>query len=117
MADLGAPASYLTLQDGTPVLTRGGEQIGTVAHTLAAPEEDIFDGLVIDTDAGHRFVDAPLVEEIFERGVVLTGDPDPGELPEPTANAPEMDVTADDMRPAGMGDKLRRAWDLVSGNY
>ena len=34
--------------------------------------EHIFDGIVIDTPDGRRFVDAPEVARIFERAVVLT---------------------------------------------
>ena len=39
---------------------------------LSAPNIDMFDGIVFDTTAGpggHRFVDAPEVEAIYERGV------------------------------------------------
>ena len=36
--------------------------------------EHIFDGLVIDTPAGERFVDAPEVARIAERRVTLTLD-------------------------------------------
>ena len=45
--DLGDPGSYLTLAEGTPVLTSDGERIGEVAHVLADADEDVFDGLVI----------------------------------------------------------------------
>ena len=37
----------------------------------------MFDGIVVDTTAGpggHKFVDAPEVEEIYDRGIVLTID-------------------------------------------
>ena len=50
-----------------------GEELGKVEHVLGA-ELDIFDGIVLDTSVlpgGHRFVDAPEVAEIYERGVVL----------------------------------------------
>ena len=56
---------------------------------LAAPEADIFDGIVFDTSVrpgGHRFVDAPEVDEIYERGVVLKIDAAAAaeSLPKPT---------------------------------
>jgi len=57
MPDYGQPASYLTLADGTPVVTSDGSELGTVTHVLAVEEDDIFDGLVIQTGSGHRFVD------------------------------------------------------------
>jgi PRC-barrel domain len=77
MDDLGAPLSYLVLKKGVPVYSRDGERLGRVVRVLAAPEAHMFDGIVFDTKAGpggHRFVDAPEVGQIFERGVVLEID-------------------------------------------
>ena len=116
MIDFGGPASYLTLEPGTPVLSSDGVEVGKVAHVLADAEEDIFDGLVIDTDAGPRFADAPLVDELHERGVVLTVPSDEiPRLPDPTANPASLDAGPDDVVPDDLSDKLRRAWDLLSG--
>ena len=71
---------------------------------LAVPEDDIFDGIVLDTSVlsgGHRFVDAQQVEEIFDRGVLLKIDRKTAEaLPEPTQNPAAMTLTADDSRRA-----------------
>ena len=75
--DLGAPASYLTLAAGIPVYSTDGQRLGDVEHVLAEPEKDIFDGIVFDASplpGGHRFVDAPEVEAIYERGVLLSID-------------------------------------------
>jgi hypothetical protein len=116
MPELGGPASYLTLTAGTPVLSCDGEQIGTVAHVLADADADIFDGLVLDTGAGRRFADAPLVSEVHAGGVVLTVDRAAAErLPEPSANPAAMEADPADTAPAYLHDKLRRAWDLLSG--
>jgi hypothetical protein len=116
MPDRGAPASYLTLTEGTPVYGRDGGEVGSVSHVLSVPEDDIFDGLVIRTDSGHRFCDAPLVGEIYERGVELTIPArECARLPEPSASPAAMEVGADDMVPDTMHDKLKRAWDLLSG--
>ena len=119
MEDLGQPSSYLVLADGVPVYSSDGEELGKVEHVLDVPDDDIFDGFVIDTSVlpgGHRFVDAPEVEEIFERGVVLKIDAAAAErLPEPSENPGAIEVGADDMVPAGKHEKLRRAWDLISG--
>jgi hypothetical protein len=118
MADHGNPASYLTCSAGVAVYAGGGEEIGTVEHVLRAPEEDIFDGLVLDTSHGRRFADARLVEEIYERAVVLNIGPDAVDsLPEPTANPAALEADPADTEGSPLGDKLRRAWDLVSGNY
>jgi len=76
--DHGAPISYITLRAGTPVLASDGAEVGVVAHVLYDGDADIFDGIVIDARGrgGHRFVDAPEVESIHERGVVLKIDAD-----------------------------------------
>jgi hypothetical protein len=120
MEDLGAPSSYLALQPGAAVYSSDGKKLGEVEHVLAVPDDDIFDGIVLDTSVlpgGHRFVDAPEVAEVYERGVVLNIDAAAAErLPEPSANPGALEVDADDMAKGG-NDKLRRAWDLISGNY
>jgi uncharacterized protein YrrD len=77
MDDLGAPLSYLVLQKGVPVFSSDGERLGRVVEVLSAPEANMFDGIVFDTKVGpggHRFVDAPEVGQIYERGVVLKID-------------------------------------------
>ena len=120
MDDLGAPSSYLAVQPGVPVYSSDGEKLGEVEHVLAVPDDDIFDGIVLDTSVlpgGHRFVDAPEVAEIYERGVVLSIDAAAAErLPEPSANPGALEVGPGDMVKGGH-EKLRRAWDLISGNY
>ncbi len=77
MEDLGHPVSYLVAQRGIPVFSSEGEKLGQVTRVLAAPEANMFDGIIFDTSrgpGGHRFVDAPEVEAIYERGVVLKID-------------------------------------------
>jgi hypothetical protein len=120
--DLGAPSSYLMLRPGAAVYSCDGKQVGKVEHVLAAPEEDIFDGVVLDTSVlpgGHRFVDAPQVEEIFERGVLLKIDGAAAEnLPEPSENPASMEVSPEDVADRDEDKlklKLRRAWDVLSG--
>jgi uncharacterized protein YrrD len=119
--DLGNPASYLVLADGTPVLSSDGEEVGTVEHVLADPDSDVFDGVIVDMRAGpggHRFADASLVEAIYERGVVLAMSASAAEeLPEPSENPATLEANPDDTAPDDLKDKLRRAWDYLSGNY
>jgi hypothetical protein len=119
MDDLGPPGSFLTLSKGAPVYSSDGEEIGKVEYVLSAPNVDIFDGVVLDTSAlpgGRRFVDAPEVAEIYERGVVLTIDAAAAaNLPEPGPNPGSLEIGPGDMAAGGLGDKLRRAWDLISG--
>ena len=121
MPDLGAPSSYLVLAEGTPVYASGGEELGKVEHVLAEPEVDVFDGLVIDP-AGlgrdHRFVDAAQIQQVYERGELLTLSADAAAgLPEPSANPAEIAAGPEDTVPDDLGDKLRRAWDYLSGRY
>ena len=58
------PISYLAAARGTPVLSSAGAQIGTLEHVLQIPELDVFDGIVIATKAGVRFIDADDVQQI-----------------------------------------------------
>jgi hypothetical protein len=117
--DLGPPVSYLALAEGTAVLGSDGEEVGHVAHVLADEEQDIFDGIVIAHGIGHHtFADAEQVAAIHERGVTLTIAAAEAEaLPEPSDNPAVMydDPSEPDASP--LADKLRRAWDLLSGNY
>lgn len=119
MDDLGELSSYLALEGGETVYTCDGETIGVVEHVLAAPDADIFDGIVLDRSVlpgGHRFVDAEQVEEIFERGVLLRIDAAAAEaLPEPSGNPATMKADPADAEESRLTEKLRRAWDLVSG--
>ncbi len=91
--DEGFPVAYQVLEGGVPVLAAGGEQVGTVHHVVAAPEKDIFHGLVITTPAhGRRFVEAADVESLHERGVDLKIDESAAQsLPEPGGGAPLFD--------------------------
>jgi hypothetical protein len=119
--DLGDPTSYLELDDGVPVFSADGERVGAVEHVLAETDSDIFDGLVIDSrigPGGHRFADATQVEALYEHGAVLTLDAAACErLPEPSESPAVMGADPDDTAPDDLGDKLKRAWNWISGNY
>ncbi|HEX4245878.1 MAG TPA: hypothetical protein VHY77_09940, partial [Acidimicrobiales bacterium] len=70
------PISYLALTTGTPVESSTGNTFGTVEHVLELPDEDLFDGIVLKTQNGLRFVDRDQIVEIT-RGCVrcsLTDD-------------------------------------------
>lgn len=87
MEDLGHPVSYLVAKKGISVFSSDGQKLGRVVKVRAAPEANMFDGIVFDTTwgpGGHRFVDAPEVDGIYERGVVLKIDAVAAEsLPKP----------------------------------
>ena len=72
MPDLGSPSSYLLLQPGVPVWSSDDAEVGTVREVLAAPDDDIFDGILVHTKHGTKYVEAAEVAEIYEHGVALT---------------------------------------------
>ena len=119
--DHGAPTSYLAFETGADVVTIDGEVVGKVEHVLADPEEDIFDGLVIDVRSGPgglRFVDADQVDELYEKAAVLRISSDEVDgLPEPTPAPAAMESHGVEDTESPLQSKLRRAWDLISGNY
>jgi hypothetical protein len=119
MQDLGEPGSYLTVKRGVPVFSSDGQRLGRVVRVLAAANLDMFDGIVFDTTAGpggHRFVDAPEVGQIFERGVVLKIDAaEAADLPKPGANPGALSVNPADLAAGGGRGALRRAWDSLTG--
>jgi hypothetical protein len=120
--DRGAPIAYTVLAEGTPVQASDGQEVGTVKRVLADDGTDVFDGIVLDTPDGERFVDAPEVGELYERLVVLTiGAEQARSLPEPSAGPAVVDVSADDVAGDTTGDKVKdaakRTWDRLSGNY
>jgi hypothetical protein len=86
--DDGIAIAYDVLRPGTPVVDRDGAEVGTVREVLDNAREHIFDGIVVQTPDGRRFVDAPEVARITDRRVTLTIDRDAVRaLPEPTPAA------------------------------
>ena len=128
--DHGAPIAYAALTRGTPVFSSDGEQIGLAERVLADEGADIFEGIVVDTRAGDRFVDAPDIAAFYERAVVLKLSAEQARsLPEPEPGpavvdvAPDVRVEMDDDSVGGAGplDRVRHAarrfqW-RVSGRY
>lgn len=119
MQDLGEPTSYLVVDKGVPVFSSDGEHLGRVVRVLSAPNLDMFDGIIFDTTAGpggHRFVDAPEVAELYERGVVLKIDAAAAaSLPKPGPNPGSIAVNPADLGKAGGGGSMRRMWDRLTG--
>jgi hypothetical protein len=90
MDDDGVAISYKVLSHGTEVRAAGGEIVGMVVRVLENDREQIFDGIVIRTDRGERFVDAPEIARIAERAVTLTiSVAEAAGLPEPERGPPE----------------------------
>jgi hypothetical protein len=70
--DEGHQIGYQALPRGIPVVSADGVEVGTVHRVLDNAREHIFDGIVIRTKDGRRFVDAPEVVRIAERRVTLS---------------------------------------------
>jgi hypothetical protein len=99
--DEGLPIAYEVLESGVPVYASGGEQVGTVGHVVAAPELDIFHGIVLLRDYGERFVPADQVASLHERGVDLRLDRAAVDvLPEPEGGAPAWRVDEPGVKPS-----------------
>jgi hypothetical protein len=80
---LSEPASYLTLERGTAVVDRFGAPVGHVERVLTVTGS-YFDGLVVKTPAGSRFVDAPEVRRITTDAVELSITCEDCQAPGPT---------------------------------
>ncbi|MFL5838966.1 MAG: PRC-barrel domain-containing protein [Thermoleophilaceae bacterium] len=122
MDDDGERIAYTALEEDTPVLTRDGQRIGAVKRVLADFEDDIFDGLLLDTPDGDRFVDADHIADIYERAVVLSiSDAEASHLPEPEPAAAVVEVDPEDTvkRTAAerIGQEIRDVWNRISGRY
>jgi hypothetical protein len=120
MDDLGSKVSYLVAKRGVPVFSSDGVNLGTVVEVLDAPEADLFDGIIFDTTSkrpgGHKFVDAPEVEGIYERGVVLSIDAEAAaKLAKPEKNPGSIEVSPDDVAGEPGPSFWQRAWNLLSG--
>jgi hypothetical protein len=110
--DEGLPIAYEVLDKDVPVYSSDGEQVGKVDHVVAAPEEDIFHGIVIRTESGQRFVAADQVGSLHERGVDLTIDATAaGSLPEPHGGAPAWRSAEPGVKPS----RWQHFVDLVTG--
>jgi sporulation protein YlmC with PRC-barrel domain len=110
--DEGLPIAYEVLERGVPVYASGGEQVGTVDHVVAAPQEDIFHGLVIRVEHDRLFVAADQIASLHERGVDLRIDLDEvAGLPAPHGGAPAWREVEPGVKPS----RWQRVVDLVTG--
>ncbi len=93
MPDLEQP-SYEAAAPGTPVLSSAGTQIGTLEHVLEVPEVDVFDGIVIATAGGLRFIDADSVQQITRSHIRCSLDDTKAARLPPPKGAPVYHVDA-----------------------
>ena len=110
--DRGERTAYEALESGVRVWTSDGEELGHVKRVMIVREKHLFDGIVVKTAAGDRFVDAPEVDEIYENLVTLKIDAgEAAALPKPGENPAAMRVSANDFAESG----VRRLWKRISG--
>src|SRR3954462_1106079 len=106
--DDGHAISYKLLERGIPVVTSDGADVGTVDRVLENEREHIFDGIVVRSERGDLFVDAPEVARIAERLVTLSIDASPAaELPLYEPGAPEFQANP---RAGRLGRMLGGSW-------
>ncbi|WP_395658824.1 hypothetical protein [Nocardioides sp.] len=72
MPDEPHPIAYTALQPGTSVQTSDGVHFATVQAVLVDEKVSVFDGIVVQTADGTRFVDADQVGTIFTTYVRTT---------------------------------------------
>ena len=98
------PIAYTALQRGTPVETSDGNRFATVEAVLVDEKVAVFDGIVVQTAEGSRFVDADQIGSIYNSYVRTTLSV------EQAANLPLPDgSTLIDIKPArSMADRLGR---------
>jgi hypothetical protein len=72
--EYGHAIAYTALQPGASIVSADDVELGTVERVIENKKEHIFDGIVMRTDNGLLWVDAPEVQRIYERRVTLTID-------------------------------------------
>ncbi len=86
-AESGRPIFYEALAMRTPVFAASGVELGTVAHVLAEEPLDPFDGIVVNTHDGIRFIDRDQIDTIRTAPVTTTLSDEPlAALPKPAGD-------------------------------
>ena len=98
------PIAYTALRPGTSVQTSDGQDFGTVQAVLVDELVSVFDGIVVQTAQGTRFVDADQVGSIYTTYVRTTLSA------EQAANLPPPDASTliDIKPPRSMAARLGR---------
>jgi hypothetical protein len=106
MSEHAEPIAYTALERGTPVQSSDGNQFGTVETVLVVDEVGVFDGIVVNTSDGVRFVDADQVGQIFTTHVLTTlSSEETAHLPMPDQD-PVYDADADDDTGQSLSDRF-----------
>ena len=98
------PIAYTALQPGTPVQTSDGHHFGTVQAVLVDEKVSVFDGIVVQTAEGTRFVDADQIDSIHTTYVRTTLSAEKAaELP-----LPDRSTLVEVKPPRSIADRLGR---------
>ena len=98
------PIAYTALEEGTPVQTSDGRQFATVQAVLVDEKVSVFDGIVVESAEGSRFIDADYVGTIYTTHVCTTlSEEQAANLP-----LPERSTLVDIKPPRSMADRLGR---------
>ena len=98
------PIAYTALQPGTSVQTSDGYDFATVQAVLVDEKVSVFDGIVVQTGEGRRFVDADQIDSIYTTYVRTTLSVEQAaKLP-----LPEGSTLVDIKPPRSMADRLGR---------
>jgi hypothetical protein len=112
--DDGHAISYQALRRGTVVRSSDGVELGKVRRVEEETRSHIFDGIVLDTPDGRRFLDAPEVAHIAERAVTTTftaAEADQHLVEMGSAVAKRAKNTTTARRAKRWGRSLRQKWD------
>ena len=112
--DDGHAISYHALKRGTLVRSSDGVELGKVRRVEEETRSHIFDGIVMDTPGGRRFLDAPEVAHIAERAVTTTfpaAEADRHLVDMGSAVAKRAANTTTARRAKRWGRSLRSKWD------
>lgn len=104
----GTSISYAAATRGTVVLSRTGRRIGTLEHVLEVTDLDIFEGIVIATHHGIRFVAANDITKITTTHIQTSlSDEQASKLP-PPSGPPVYTVDALADMGGSLHDRIRR---------
>jgi sporulation protein YlmC with PRC-barrel domain len=102
------PIAYTALQPGTPVQTSDGQQFATVQAVLVDEKVSVFDGIVVQTSEGTRFVDADQIGSIYNTYVCTTLSAEQAaDLPPPDGST-LVEIKPDRSIADRLGRKFRR---------
>lgn len=108
MTDEATPIAYTALQPGTPVQSSDGVEFGTVQAVLVVEEVDVFDGIVVQTTEGSRFIDADHVGELTTSYVRTTLSADDASQLPPPDDSPVYQADASDDTGNSLADRFGR---------